>query len=49
MKFALVNGNKAKAYNGAVGICPICGSNVFARCGVLRAGHCSHKGKSNGI
>jgi predicted RNA-binding Zn-ribbon protein involved in translation (DUF1610 family) len=35
-KFTLVNGIKTEATKGAKGICPICGSEVIAKCGEFR-------------
>jgi hypothetical protein len=47
MKFALVCGKRTEATKGAKGICPGCGSELFARCGTIKVKHWSHKGNSN--
>lgn len=47
MKFALVNGNKAEATKGAKGQCPLCGSDLIAKCGEIKINHWAHKGNRN--
>lgn len=47
MKFALNNGAKLEATKGAKGICPICSSELIAKCGNLKVNHWAHKGKHN--
>ncbi len=47
MKFALVNGNKVEATKGAKGQCPLCDSDLIAKCGELKINHWAHKGKRN--
>lgn len=47
MKFAIVDGAKTEATKGAKGICPICGSELIAKCGEVRINHWAHKSKSN--
>ena len=47
MKFALVDGNKTEATKGAKGICPICGSELIAKCGEVKINHWAHKGIRN--
>ncbi len=47
MKFALVNGDKVEAAKGAKGLCPICGSELIARCGEVKVNHWAHKGNRN--
>lgn len=45
MKFALVNGEKVEATNGAKGLCSYCGSELIAKCGEIKINHWAHKGK----
>jgi hypothetical protein len=45
MKFALIDGDRAEATKGARGFCPVCGSELIARCGEVKANHWSHIGK----
>jgi hypothetical protein len=45
MKFALVDGNKAEATKGAKGICPLCKSDLIAKCGAVVVHHWAHKGQ----
>ena len=47
MKFALVNDAKTEAQKGLVGICPICGETVIAKCGKIKINHWAHKSKQN--
>src|SRR6187549_789206 len=47
MKFALVDNNKTEAIEGAKGICPICDSEVIARCGKVKINHWAHKAIRN--
>lgn len=47
MKFALVNGVKEQATNGATGQCLNCGSDLVAKCGEVRIHHWAHKGNRN--
>ena len=47
MKFSLVDGNKVEATKGAKGVCPICGSELIAKCGEIRINHWAHKSKSD--
>jgi competence protein CoiA len=41
MKF---DNNKIEATNGAKGFCPICGSELIAKCGPVKINHWAHKG-----
>lgn len=43
MKYALVQNNKVEATKGAKGVCPVCGSEVIAKCGDKNRHHWSHK------
>lgn len=45
MKFALVNGERIEATKGATGYCPMCGSELIAKCGEIKVNHWSHKSK----
>lgn len=47
MKFALYNGNKIEAVKDAKGYCPICNSELIAKCGNLKINHWAHKGVRN--
>lgn len=47
MKFALITGIKSEATKGSSGFCPICGSELFAKCGELKINHWAHKGNRN--
>ena len=47
MKFAIINGIKTLATKGSKGFCPICNSELIAKCGELKINHWSHKGKQN--
>jgi competence protein CoiA len=42
MKFALVNGQRDKAYAGWRGMCPFCNGEVIAKCGTHRVSHWAH-------
>lgn len=43
MKFALIDGTKAEAIKGAKGTCPICDSELIAKCGEIKVNHWAHK------
>lgn len=45
MKFAIVNNKRIEATKGAEGMCPVCGSEVIARCGEIKIHHWAHKNK----
>jgi len=47
MKFALINNEKSEATKGARGLCPVCGSELIAKCGELKINHWAHKGNRN--
>lgn len=47
MKFALVNGGKVEASKAGKGICPLCGSELIAKCGEVNVNHWAHKGNHN--
>jgi hypothetical protein len=47
MKFALINGNKSEATKGSKGFCPICASELVAKCGELKINHWAHKRNRN--
>lgn len=47
MKFALINGEKSEAIKGSKGFCPICESELVARCGDVKIHHWAHKGNRN--
>jgi competence protein CoiA len=47
MKFAFVNGTRVEATKGAKGTCPICGSELIAKCGGIRIEHWAHRGERN--
>lgn len=47
MKFALVDGNKTEATKGAKGICPVCSSELIAKCGEVKINHWAHKSIRN--
>jgi hypothetical protein len=47
MKFALINGEKSEATKGSKGFCPICESELVAKCGELKINHWAHKGNRN--
>lgn len=42
-KFALINNIRTEAIKGANGICPVCGSEVIAKCGDIKLHHWAHK------
>lgn len=46
-KYALINNTRSEATKGAKGICPICGSDVIAKCGDVKVHHWAHKGIRN--
>lgn len=43
MKFALVDNVKSEAFKGAKGICPVCNSELVAKCGEIKVNHWAHK------
>ena len=45
MKFAKVDNKRIEATKGVKGICPVCGSEVIARCGEIKIHHWAHKNK----
>jgi competence protein CoiA len=47
MKFAIINGIKTEATKEAKGICPICNSELIAKCGDRKMNHWSHKAIRN--
>lgn len=47
MKYALINGYRTEATKGAKGPCPVCGSELVAKCGETRVNHWAHKGNRN--
>jgi competence protein CoiA len=47
MKFALVNGSRVEASKAGKGICPICGSELIAKCGEVYVNYWAHKGGHN--
>lgn len=47
MKYALIGNTKTEATKGAKGICPVCGSELIAKCGTNRMSHWAHKGIRN--
>lgn len=47
MKFALINNSRTEASKGAKGICPICGSDLIAKCGSLKMHHWAHRAIRN--
>jgi len=47
MKFALVNGQKKEATKGVKGLCPVCSSELIAKCGEIKINHWAHKGNRN--
>lgn len=44
MRFAIFDGKKVEATPKAKGICPNCGSQLIARCGIVKVWHWAHKG-----
>ena len=47
MKIALVDGNRIEAAEGLKGICPVCDSEVIAKCGKFVINHWAHKAIRN--
>lgn len=47
MKYALIDNTKTEASKGAKGVCPICGSELIAKCGEVKVNHWAHKGSRN--
>jgi competence protein CoiA len=47
MKFANVHGIRTEATKAATGHCPICESELVARCGEVNVNHWAHKGNRN--
>ena len=47
MKFALYENKKIEATKGAKGTCVCCGSELTAKCGMVRINHWAHKKNSN--
>jgi competence protein CoiA len=47
MKFALIDNIRTEAITGGKGICPICGSELIAKCGSLKINHWAHKAIRN--
>jgi hypothetical protein len=45
MKYAIVNGEKIEAFEGGRGVCPVCESNLIAKCGEVRIHHWAHSKK----
>jgi len=45
MKYALLNDKKIEATSGGKGVCPICESELVAKCGEVKVHHWAHKGK----
>ena len=45
MQYAIFNGEKVEAQRGCVGVCPLCGNPVIAKCGEFRVHHWAHKSK----
>jgi hypothetical protein len=43
MKYALHNDTKIEATKGVKGVCPICGSELIAKCGNFKINHWAHK------
>jgi len=43
VKYAIIDGIKTEAYKGAKGICPICSSELMAKCGEFKMNHWAHK------
>lgn len=43
MKYAIIDGNKAEAKPGQKGQCPLCSSELIARCGKIKIHHWAHK------
>lgn len=47
MQYAISNGRRVEAKPGAQAVCPICESEVFARCGDINAWHWAHRNRSD--
>jgi hypothetical protein len=47
LKYALINNDKVEAIKGAKGSCPICNSELVAKCGEVKVNHWAHKGNRN--
>lgn len=47
MKYALIDNTKTEATKGSIGICPVCSSELIAKCGPDRMNHWAHKGTRN--
>jgi len=47
MKFAIVNNVKSEAKKGIIGTCPICSSELIAKCGDFKIHHWAHKRNRN--
>ncbi len=47
MKYALINGERSEATKGPKGLCPLCKSEVIAKCGEVYVNYWSHRGKRN--
>ena len=47
MKYAIVNTEKVEATKGIVATCPICDSELIAKCGNKKVKHWAHKGVRN--
>jgi competence protein CoiA len=43
MKFAMVNDVRTEATKGSKGMCPSCGADLIAKCGLLKIHHWAHK------
>ena len=43
MKFAIFENSRIEATKGVKGVCPICGSELIAKCGEFKSHHWSHK------
>jgi competence protein CoiA len=47
VKFALVDDKREEAVKGAKGVCPLCASEVIAKCGEKKIHHWAHKSKTS--
>lgn len=45
MRLALVNNERTLPTRGATGLCPVCSSEVIAKCGDVRIHHWAHRGE----
>lgn len=45
MQYAIADGRRVEATPGALGVCPICESEVLARCGDINAWHWAHRNR----